>query len=90
MRELWTNWPQREIDGVTKLYVLAQLAYWTQQLLVVHLEARRPDYWQMIAHHCATITLMIAAYTYHHSRISNLILVLMDIIELIFPVRIYH
>ncbi|KAI3325878.1 longevity assurance proteins LAG1/LAC1 [Xylariaceae sp. AK1471] len=85
MQELWTDWPQREIDGLSKGYVLAQLAYWTQQLLVVHLEARRHDYWQMIAHHCATITLMAAAYAYHHTRISNLILVLMDIIELIFP-----
>lgn len=84
---MWTNWPQREIDGLTKAYVLAQLAYWTQQLLVVHLEARRPDYWQMLAHHFATIALIYSAHAYHHTRVSNLIFVLMDIIELIFPVR---
>lgn len=87
LSELWVDWPRRELDGLTKGYVLAQLAYWTQQLLVVHLEARRHDYWQMIAHHFATIALISSAYVYHHIQVSNLIFILMDIIELIFPVR---
>ncbi|KAI2639965.1 longevity-assurance protein [Xylaria nigripes] len=86
LEELWTDWPQRELDGLQKGYMLAQLAYWTQQVLVVNLEARRHDYWQMIAHHFATTTLIASAYAYHHIRVSNLIMVLMDIIELIFPV----
>ncbi|KAI8629877.1 longevity-assurance protein [Xylariaceae sp. FL1651] len=85
LEELWTDWPQRELDGLTKGYILAQWAYWTQQLLVVNLEARRHDYWQMIVHHLATISLIAIAYAYHHTRVTNLILVLMDIIELIFP-----
>ncbi|KAJ3556301.1 hypothetical protein NPX13_g10163 [Xylaria arbuscula] len=85
LEELWTNWPQKEMDGLTKGYVLAQLAYWTQQLLVVNLEERRHDYWQMIAHHVATISLIATAYANHHTRVSNLIFILMDIIELIFP-----
>ncbi|KAI0869071.1 longevity-assurance protein [Hypoxylon argillaceum] len=86
MEELWTNYPQqRELEGVTKAYLLAQLAYWIQQVLVVHLEARRHDYHQMIAHHVATIALVTTAYVHHHSRVTNLIFVLMDIIELIFP-----
>ncbi|TGJ80550.1 hypothetical protein E0Z10_g8230 [Xylaria hypoxylon] len=85
MEELWTEWPRREMEGLMKGYILAQLAYWTQQVLVVNLEARRQDYWQMIAHHCATIILITTAYAYHYTRVSNLILVLMDIIELIFP-----
>ncbi|KAI0912304.1 longevity-assurance protein [Ustulina deusta] len=85
LEALWTDWPQREMEGLTKGYVLAQLAYWTQQLLVVNLEARRHDYWQMIAHHLATTMLITSAYAHHHIRVTNLIFVLMDIIELIFP-----
>ncbi|KAI1439213.1 longevity-assurance protein [Xylaria sp. CBS 124048] len=85
LEALWADWPQRELEGLTKGYVLAQLAYWMQQVLVVNLEARRPDYWLMIAHHVATTTLITAAYAYHHTRVTNLIMVLMDIIELIFP-----
>ncbi|KAI2637811.1 longevity-assurance protein [Hypomontagnella submonticulosa] len=85
LRELWTNWPQREMSGLTKFYTLAQGAYWAQQLIVVNLEARRHDYWQMIVHHFATITLIASSYVYHQTRVANLILVLMDAIELLFP-----
>ncbi|KAI0179801.1 longevity-assurance protein [Hypoxylon sp. FL1284] len=85
LEELWTNWPQREIDGLTKFYTLAQLSYWAQQLLVVNIEARRHDYWQMIVHHIATITLIASSYAYHQTRVANLILVLMDAVELLFP-----
>ncbi|KAI1382667.1 longevity assurance proteins LAG1/LAC1 [Hypoxylon trugodes] len=85
MEQLWTDWPQRELDGLVKGYILAQWSYWTQQLLVVNMETRRKDYWQMIAHHFATIILIASGYVYHQSRVSNLILVLMDAIELIFP-----
>ncbi|KAI1410309.1 longevity assurance proteins LAG1/LAC1 [Hypoxylon sp. FL1857] len=85
MEGLWTDWPQRELDGLVKGYILAQWSYWIQQLLVVNIEARRKDYWEMIVHHFATISLIASAYAYHQTRVANLILVLMDIIELIFP-----
>lgn len=85
LTELWTNWPDRELDGVTKAYVLAQLSFWLQQLLVIHLESRRKDHYQMLAHHFVTITLIYTSYAYHHTRVANLILVLMDVVDLFFP-----
>lgn len=74
------------MDGLMKGYMLAQWSVWTQQILVVSIEARRKDYWQMIAHHFVTITLIATSYAYHHTRAGNLILVLMDIVEFMFPV----
>ncbi|KAI1759383.1 longevity-assurance protein [Hypoxylon sp. FL1150] len=85
LEELWTNWPQREMDGLVKFYTLAQGSYWTQQLIVVNIEARRHDYSQMIVHHFTTISLIFSAYAYHQMPVTNLILVLMDAIELLFP-----
>ncbi|KAI1100462.1 longevity assurance proteins LAG1/LAC1 [Jackrogersella minutella] len=85
MEELWTDWPQRELSGLVKGYILAQWSYWIQQLIVVNIEVRRKDYWQMIVHHFATIALIASSYAYHQTRVANLILVLMDVIELIFP-----
>jgi hypothetical protein len=86
MPELWTDWPQRDIDGLMKGYMLAQWSSWIQQILVVSIEAHRKDYWQMIVHHFVTITLIATSYAYHHTRAGNLILVLMDIVDLILPV----
>ncbi|KAF4124347.1 Acyl-CoA-dependent ceramide synthase, partial [Geosmithia morbida] len=85
MEELWTDWPQRELDGMMKGYFIVQWAYWVQQVVSVNIEARRKDYWEMIAHHAITISLVAACYAYHQTRVGHLVLVLMDVIELIFP-----
>ena len=86
MSELWTNWPDRELDGLMKVYVLAQLAFWIQQVVVVHIEERRKDHWQMLTHHFVTIALIGASYAYHQTKVGNLIMVLMDVVELLLPV----
>ncbi|KAI0203257.1 TLC domain-containing protein [Astrocystis sublimbata] len=83
--ELWTNWPNREVIGLVKAYFLAQWAFWLQQVLVIHIEERRKDHWQMLTHHFLTITLMTSSYYYHHTRVGTLILVLMDIVDIFLP-----
>lgn len=86
MREPWTDWPQREIDGLIKAYLLGQRAFWIQQVLVINIEDRRKDHWQMLTHHFVTIALIAASYAYHPTRVANLIMVLMDVIDLFLPV----
>src|SRR4051794_36490294 len=85
---LWTNWPERELSGLMKTYILAQWSYYIQQIVVLHIEDRRKDHWQMLIHHIVTIALISASYAYHQTRVGHLILVLMDFIDLVFPVRI--
>ncbi|KAI6089143.1 longevity assurance proteins LAG1/LAC1 [Hypoxylon rubiginosum] len=85
MRELWTEWPTRELGGVMKAYLLAQWAFWVQQVLVIHIEERRKDHYQMLTHHFITITLISTSYCYHLTRVGNLILVLMDVVDLFLP-----
>lgn len=86
MEELWTDWPQREMDGLMKGYNLGQWAFWLQQILVINMEDRRSDHWQMLSHHVVTIALIAASYAYHLTRVGNLIMVLMDVVDLVFPV----
>ncbi|WQF90004.1 Putative TRAM1-like protein [Colletotrichum destructivum] len=85
MKELWTDWPKRELDGWMKMYILTQWAYWAQQVVSVNIEVRRKDYWETIVHHAITNSLIAACYAYHQTRVGHLILVLMDVIELILP-----
>lgn len=88
MRELWTNWPNRELGGLMKGYLLVQWAFWLQQLIVIHIEDRRKDHWQMLTHHFVTTSLIWACYVYGHTRIGNFILIIMDVGDLILPVSI--
>ncbi|KAJ6788098.1 hypothetical protein PWT90_05051 [Aphanocladium album] len=85
MEELWTDWPQREIGGLMKAYILGQWSFWIQQVLVINMEERRKDHWQMLTHHFVTIALLAGCYAYHQTRVGNVILVLMDVIDLFLP-----
>ncbi|KND87728.1 Sphingosine N-acyltransferase lag1 [Tolypocladium ophioglossoides CBS 100239] len=86
MRKLWTDWPNREMDGLMKGYVLAQWSFWLQQIIVINIEERRKDHWQMFSHHIITTALISSCYSYHHTRVGNYILVIMDVVDLFFPV----
>ncbi|KAJ6790111.1 hypothetical protein PWT90_05642 [Aphanocladium album] len=85
LRELWTDWPNREMDGLMKGYVLAQWAFWLQQIIVINIEDRRKDHWQMFSHHIITTFLISSCYFYHFTRVGNLILVIMDVVDLFLP-----
>jgi len=81
LKELWTGWPNRELDGGMKWYYLVQFAFWQQQILVVNIEERRKDHWQMLSHHVVTCILMFTSYGYHQTKVGNLILCLMDVVD---------
>ncbi|OIW31305.1 longevity assurance proteins LAG1/LAC1 [Coniochaeta ligniaria NRRL 30616] len=86
LQNLWTNWPDRELSGLMKGYMLGQLAFWMQQIMVINIEERRKDHWQMFTHHVVTICLIYTSYRYHFTKVGNLILVLMDVVDLFLPV----
>lgn len=41
----------------------------------------------MFTHHIVTVALLVFSYGYRQMRAGNAVLVLMDIVDLIFPVR---
>lgn len=85
--ELWSTWPSRQISGELKWYYLVQLSFWLQQLLAINLEKRRKDFAQMFTHHVVTSLLMYVAYAYRWTKIGNVILVIMDVVDVMLPVR---
>ncbi|KAL9099189.1 MAG: hypothetical protein Q9163_005277 [Psora crenata] len=82
LRELWTGWPNRELEGSMKWYYLVQFSFWLQQIVIVNIEKRRKDYWQMLAHHVTTCILMFTSYGYHQTKVGNLIMCLMDVVDI--------
>lgn len=86
LRNLWTNWPNREMGGLAKWYILVQYAFWLQQILVIHIEQRRKDHWQMFTHHIVTTLLIFTSYGYHQTKVANVILCLMDVVDILLAV----
>jgi very-long-chain ceramide synthase len=64
-----------------------QHAFWIQQILIINIEKPRKDYWQMLVHHIVTTILVFTSYGYHQTKVANLILCIMDVVDLFFPVR---
>lgn len=83
---LWTNFPRILVDGHMKLYYLSQLAFWVQQLVVIHLEERRKDHYQMLLHHIVSITLIFTSYGNRQFRGGNMVMVCMDVGDLLLSV----
>jgi acyl-CoA-dependent ceramide synthase len=86
MEELWTGWPERDLTVLTKGYILVQLSWWLQQILVINIEERRKDHLEMISHHIITVVLISACYIYHQTRVGNLILLLSDSVDVFLTV----
>lgn len=87
---LWSDFPTRSMTGLMKWYYLAQFAFWLQQIVVVNIEEKRKDHWQMFTHHIITCALMLFSYGYYQTKVGNTILCLMDAVDLILPVRQAH
>ena len=85
--ELWTDWPVMETSGLFKWYYLAQLAFWLQQVFVLHIEDRRKDHYQMFAHHIVTLALITVSYSVHMMRAGTTILVIFDVVDILLPVN---
>ena len=83
---LWTQFPKLYLHASMKIYYLSQLAFWAQQIVVIHLEEKRKDHYQMLTHHFVTVALLSTSYGYKQWRCGNAVLVCMDVVDLVFPV----
>lgn len=88
LRELWTDFPTRTMTGLLKWYYLVQFAFWVQQIVVVNIEERRKDHWQMFTHHIVTCFLISMSYAYYQTKVGNAILCVMDVVDLFLPVSV--
>ncbi|KAK1138663.1 hypothetical protein N8T08_002095 [Aspergillus melleus] len=82
---IWAEWPSRGVSGTLKWYLLAQLSFWLQQIFVLNIEEPRKDHYQMLTHHFITSILLSSAYIYSFYNVSNVVLCLMDIVDLLLP-----
>lgn len=80
-RTLWVDFPHYYIDPAVKHYYLSLLAYWFTQVLVIHIEDRRKDHFQMLTHHFVTCALVVGSYLYSYTRIGHLVLIMMDTVD---------
>lgn len=79
---IYANWPHDHMDRQFKTYYLIQTACWFQQFIVLHIEKRRKDHYQMLSHHIVTCLLCVGSYRFYFTRIGHVILLCMDFVDI--------
>ena len=87
--EIWSGFPTLHypLPGPVKFYYLNETAFYIHGIFILTAEARRKDHVQMMLHHFVAIALMITSYSWNFTRVGCLIMVLMDICDVLLPVR---
>lgn len=79
---IFIGWPHHRLSPMVKKYYLVSIAFWMQQVVVLNVEEKRKDHFQMFSHHVITVALVIGSYYYYFTRIGNCILMLMDLVDI--------
>lgn len=79
---VYSGWPHYRMTSLFKKYYLVSIAFWLQQVVVLNIEEKRKDHYQMFSHHIITCALVIGSYYYYYTRIGNLILMIMDSVDI--------
>ena len=78
---MYEFFPHKTHVAVFKFYYLFQAAYWFQQAIVMllGLEKPRKDYYELVAHHIITLTLIFLSYRFHFTYIGLSVYITHDI-----------
>lgn len=75
----YQGYPYHPVHREVWLYYMLELAFY-YSLTIIHLTdpVRRKDFWEMLLHHCITITLLSLSWTAQFVRIGTLVLIIHD------------
>ncbi|KFY92456.1 hypothetical protein V498_04947 [Pseudogymnoascus sp. VKM F-4517 (FW-2822)] len=78
---MYEFFPHKTNVAIFKFYYLFQAAYWSQQAIVMllGLEKPRKDFYELVAHHIITLTLISASYRFHFTYIGLAVYITHDI-----------
>ncbi|KFY73887.1 hypothetical protein V499_06055 [Pseudogymnoascus sp. VKM F-103] len=78
---MYEFFPHKTHVAIFKFYYLFQAAYWSQQAIVMllGLEKPRKDFYELVAHHIITLTLIFLSYRFHFMHIGLAVYITHDI-----------
>ncbi|KAJ7456183.1 longevity assurance proteins LAG1/LAC1 [Mycena latifolia] len=78
---IWRDYPHDHLSGAMKRYYLCQVGFWLQQalVLILGLEKRRSDHWELVLHHVITVWMVSWSYIMNVTLLGNAVFISMDI-----------
>ncbi|XP_065181644.1 ceramide synthase 6-like [Sycon ciliatum] len=77
----WTNYPHETVPVRVFWFYMLELAFYASLTCSHFFDTRRKDFWEMLIHHFATITLIMFSFSVKHIAIGSLIMFVHDIAD---------
>lgn len=78
----WTGYPFQEVSSDLRRFYLTAVGYHCSEVLMLLLEERHPDFWEMMLHHLVTCCLVVFSFSFNYLRIGSLVLLLHGITDI--------
>mmetsp|Transcript_130781 Transcript_130781/g.279751 ORF Transcript_130781/g.279751 Transcript_130781/m.279751 type:complete len:326 (+) Transcript_130781:101-1078(+) len=76
-RFCWTDgYPFQPVSAELRRYYLTAVGYHISEVAMLLLEARHPDFWEMMLHHSVSCALVFFSYGLNYVRLGSLVLLL--------------
>lgn len=89
-RGMYENFPHWTHEAYFKFYYLFQGSYWLQQAIVLCLGMEKPrkDYYELVAHHVVSLSLIAASYRFHFTYMGLAVFITHDISDFFLAVSV--
>ena len=87
-RGMYEGYPHRLQTAQAKVYYLVQAAFWAQQsvVMMLGLEKRRKDFYELLGHHVVTLSLIGLSYRFHFTHMGIAVYFTHDVSDLVLAV----
>lgn len=77
----WSSYPFADLPSEVFVYYVMEFGIYIHELIFLFFEARRSDFFALLLHHIATLSLISGSYLFNYIRIGALVMVLHDLAD---------
>mmetsp|Transcript_60391 Transcript_60391/g.141365 ORF Transcript_60391/g.141365 Transcript_60391/m.141365 type:complete len:330 (+) Transcript_60391:97-1086(+) len=81
-RHCWRGYPYQDLSSELCSFYLTAVGYHLSEVVMLLLEVRHPDFWEMLLHHIVTCCLVVFSYGLSYIRIGSLVLLLHGVTDI--------
>ncbi|KAJ8314135.1 hypothetical protein KUTeg_008696 [Tegillarca granosa] len=79
--QCWVGYPHHHVPPEIFWYYMIEMGFYWSLMFSQFVDVKRKDFWEMFAHHCATLFLMFFSWSGNFVRVGTLVLVVHDAVD---------
>ncbi|KAK3108881.1 hypothetical protein FSP39_017849 [Pinctada imbricata] len=77
----WIGYPKHTLSSGIFWYYMIEISFYWSLMFSQFMDVKRKDFWEMFAHHCATIMLLTFSWSGNFVRVGTLVLCIHDAVD---------